>query len=107
MAHSQTKSIDHELIAIFFLVRILHELSNVINPRNTLIWPKYEYGKVCLTKKLTHFMNGADIFQRFCVIFQWKEASYEPIFTPQPLRAVGGIVFTHGVRVGGWAGGGK
>ena len=25
--------------------------------------------------------------------------------TPQPLRAVGGIVFTHGVRMGGWVGG--
>ena len=40
---SQTKSIDHEFIAIFFLVNIFYELLNIINPRNTLIWSKYEY----------------------------------------------------------------
>ena len=28
--------------------------------------------------------------------------SFYCIFTPQPLRAVGVIVFTHGVKMGGW-----
>ena len=42
VTHSQTKSIDHELSVIFFLVSGFHELLNTIIPGNTLIWLKYE-----------------------------------------------------------------
>ena len=45
MVQSQTKSIDHGFIPIFFLVNIFCEFVSIIYPRNTLIWSKYEYGR--------------------------------------------------------------
>ena len=45
MAYSQTRSIYDKFIAIFFLVNIICKLLSIINPRNTLIWSKYEYWK--------------------------------------------------------------
>ena len=52
MVHSQTKSIDHGFIPIFFLVNIFCELVSIINPRNTLIWSTYEYGRSIFDLKI-------------------------------------------------------
>ena len=47
MTHSKTNCNDHEFIDIFFLVKIIHELLNKINPKKTFdlvkicIWEKY------------------------------------------------------------------
>ena len=81
MAYSQTRSIYHGFIAIFFLANIFCELLSIINPRNTLIWSKYEYWKVFLTEKSTHFMNvWCRYFSKILYKFTFEGKSYEPIF---------------------------
>ena len=75
VAYSQTRSIYHEFIAIFFLANIFCELLSIINPRNTLIWSKYEYWKSIFDWKIDplHECLVQIFFKDFVQIYVWEK----------------------------------
>ena len=57
------------------------------------------------TKKCRPVAGGKQrSFFHFCV---WIDLVFKNSFYPSALKGCRGIVFTHGVRMGGWAGGGN
>ena len=75
MAYSQTRYIYHEFIAIFFLANIFCELLSIINPRNTLIWSKYEYWKSIFDWKIDPLRESLVqiYFKDFVQIYIWEK----------------------------------
>ena len=73
MAYSQTRSIYHGFIVIFFLANIICELLSIINPRNTLIWSKYECWKSIFDWKIDplHECLVQIFFKDFVQIYIW------------------------------------